>query len=68
MALAGYKAPISAIEFGNNSFAVKGVSLNELAVLIQANLSDLELVFSAVKDEQLAPWEVDCSDMKFAFK
>ena len=28
----------------------------------------LWLSMGFVKDEQLAPWEVDCSDMKFAFK
>ena len=28
----------------------------------------LWLSMGFVKDEQLGPWEVDCSDMKFAFK
>lgn len=45
MALVGYKPPVGTVEFVGGSFEVKGLSLNDVSVLVQANLQDMEVLF-----------------------
>jgi hypothetical protein len=45
MSLVGYKPPVETVEFKGGSFQVKGLSLNDVSTLVQANLSDMEQLF-----------------------
>lgn len=45
MALVGYKPPVDTVEFKGGSFQVKGLSLNDVSILVQANLQDMEVLF-----------------------
>lgn len=45
MPLIGYKPPVDTVDLQGGSFEVKGLSLDDVSVLIQANLDDAENLF-----------------------